>query len=425
MTSRARWLILALSVIGLGVSFAASYVHYHVILDPTYHSMCDISSTLSCTQVYASRYGTVMGVPVAVGGVAWFALVAIIGFFAETGEPGNRGTGDLPGSGRSTTTAAGGYIFALATIGLAVVLYLAYASFFILRTGCVLCMATYVCVIGIFIVSGLTTNVSMLKLPLRFSRDLRAIVTTPVLLVVGVLYLAGAASAVAFFPREGQVPQAAPAPTADQQAQFAQIWAQQKHVDLGIPMNGAKVLLVKFNDWLCPGCKAYAQAYQPVLDKFAKESPGAVRLVLKDWPWNSTCNFNVTQTINGHQGSCAAAAAVRIAGDHGKADEMGRWLFDNQERIVQLGMSGGDAPGAVRDEAQTLLGITDFDAQYRTKVLDIQRDASDGKALGLVSTPWFFLNGVLITDAQQGQCLPPAYVEMAIRLELAKAGGAK
>lgn len=423
MTSRARWLILAFSLIGLGVSIAASYVHYRLILDPTYHSLCDISSTLSCTRVYSSKFGTLMGVPVALGGVAWFLLVALISLFAQPQAARAQAvSGAADGTG--STSAAGGYIFALSTIGLAVILYLAYASFFILRTGCVLCMATYACVIGIFIVSGLTTNVSMLKLPLRLSRDLRTLVSTPVLLVVAILYLAGAASAVAFFPREGQQ-QTAPPPTADQQAQFTQVWAQQKHVDLGIPMNGAKVLLVKFNDWLCPGCKAYAQAYQPVLDKFAKEAPGAVRLVLKDWPWNSGCNPNVVQTINGHQGSCAATEAVRIAADHGKADEMGKWLFDNQDHIVQLGMSGGDPVSAIRDGAQKLLGISDFDAQAKTKVPAIQRDTSDGKALGLISTPWFFLNGVLITDPQQGGCLPPAYLEMAIRLELAKAGGAK
>src|SRR3954466_804706 len=117
MTSMARKLLVAFSLLGLAASCAATYVHYNLIENPDYSSFCDINATVSCKQAYLSRYGSVGGVPVAVGGIVFFTLVLLL---AWAGRKGSR-----------TADSAPAYIFALSTIGLAVVLYLGYASFFI------------------------------------------------------------------------------------------------------------------------------------------------------------------------------------------------------------------------------------------------------------------------------------------------------
>ena len=49
---------------------------------------------------------------------------------------------------------AAGYVFLLSTVGLAAVFYFAYASFFVLRQACPLCLTMYVSVVGIFLVSA-------------------------------------------------------------------------------------------------------------------------------------------------------------------------------------------------------------------------------------------------------------------------------
>ena len=54
------------ALVGLGASVAAAYVHYRLLFDPTYQSFCDVNTTISCTQLYLSRYSTYRGVPVAV-----------------------------------------------------------------------------------------------------------------------------------------------------------------------------------------------------------------------------------------------------------------------------------------------------------------------------------------------------------------------
>jgi uncharacterized membrane protein len=78
MSKSAARLALACAVVGLGASMAAAYVHYHLLVDPTYTSFCDVNTTVSCTQVYLSPYSTFRGVPVAVFGAIWFAGVALL-----------------------------------------------------------------------------------------------------------------------------------------------------------------------------------------------------------------------------------------------------------------------------------------------------------------------------------------------------------
>jgi len=140
MSPLSRKLLTGFSLLGLGASSAATYVHYNLIRNPDYSSFCDINATVSCKAAYLSRYGSIGGVPVAVGGIVFFAWVLLMMW-------GSQGKSRIKDS-------APAYIFAGSTLALAFTLYLAYASFFILGEVCPLCVATYVAVIGVFIISG-------------------------------------------------------------------------------------------------------------------------------------------------------------------------------------------------------------------------------------------------------------------------------
>ena len=389
MSTTSRRLILGLSLLGLAFAGTSAWVHYKLITDPTYHSLCDYNQTFNCSQVYLSRFGSVAGIPVALGGIIWFALVAIMA-----------GT---PRAEKRTDDPSGAYIFALATIGLASILYLGYASFFILKKACVLCIGTYVSVIGIFIVSGMATSVSVARLPMRLAGDIRAMIARPTTFLIALLFLVGAGGLVTVFPKEGSVPQSKPAP-ADQQKYFEEAWWQQPRVDLGVPADGAKVVVVKFNDYQCPTCKVAHDAYKPIYEKFEKSNPGQVKQVTKDWPWHSKCNFNVPTEM--HNWACEGAAAARMARDRGKLAEMEAFLFQNQQTLT---------PQGVIDGAKKLLGVTDWDKEYAAKLPDIKKDIADGGALQLNGTPLIFINGVRINGL-----MAPQLFELAITLELNK-----
>src|SRR5918995_3712307 len=85
MTRLARPLILTLAALALAASAASLYVHYQLLRDPSYTSLCDVSETVSCEAVYQSAYGSVYGVPVAAGGAIWAGLVLLLA--AGMGKP--------------------------------------------------------------------------------------------------------------------------------------------------------------------------------------------------------------------------------------------------------------------------------------------------------------------------------------------------
>ncbi len=380
---------------------AAVYVHYHLVFDPRYASFCDINTTVNCTQVYLSRYSTVYGVPVSVYGAIWFAGVLLLLAAASYGPQVMRES--VPG-----------YLFALSTAGLAVVLYLGYVSIVLLKVYCYLCLTADAAVIGLFLISGAATSFPMTTLPRRAVTDLRAWISSPVAIAVTVLFFGGAASAVAFFPREGslldtpvQSASLAAAAAQDQRSEFERWYAAQPRVPLIVPSEGARVLIVDFSDFQCPYCRQAFTSLKPIIAKFNAAEPNSVRLVLKDYPLDSECNVNV-QNGGPHPSACEAAAAVRLARQHNREDAMEEWLFANQE---------GMTPDTVKKAAREVGQVTDFDAKYAAQLELVKGDIAFGKTLGVQATPTLFINGVRIAGV-----LAPQYLERAIQIELQRAG---
>jgi len=200
--------------------------------------------------------------------------------------------------------------------------------------------------------------------------------------------------------------------------QFLAAWAQQIRSDVRVPAAGAKVVVVKFNDWMCPGCRYAYQEFKPLLAKYAA-LPGALKYVEKDWPWNKSCNQATAQTFAGHEASCDAAAVVRLAADRGKRDAMIEWLYADQPQTADQRET---MPGRVRAKAGEMLGIKDFAAGYAAKLPEIKKDIADGVALKIQGTPTYFINGIRAVNAD-GSTIPGHYFELALRYEYEKNGG--
>jgi uncharacterized membrane protein/protein-disulfide isomerase len=393
MTSLARKLLAMFGVLGLAASGAAAWVHYQLLVNPAYSSFCDINATVSCKQAYLSRYGSMAGVPVAVGGLIFFTLVLLLVWAGRRGRP--------------AADSAPGYIFALSTIGLAVVLYLGYASFFILKEVCPLCVTTYLSVIGVFVVSGGANVLPMARLPARAVRDIRVLASRPFALVITLLFLGGAASVIVSFPHPQQTAAVAkvpaPALTGDQRSEFERWWNMQARMALPYSNDGAKVLVVKFSDYQCPGCKAAYDSLEPLL---ARYRPSDVKLLLKHFPLDPRCNSSVSSLV--HAAACDASAAAVMARPKGTFDKLTAWFFAHQNEL---------SPATVRAAAKDIAGIGDFDAEYPKAIQAVKADASEGAALKVQWTPTFIINGRRVP--RDG--LPPQYFEVAIEIELKRA----
>jgi uncharacterized membrane protein/protein-disulfide isomerase len=398
MSPLARRLVWALALFGLAVSLTSLYVHYQLLANPGYASFCDVSETVNCQHAYLSRYGSVYGIPVALFGAVWFLFVLVLAFLDLTGPDSVRESIPL-------------YLFSASTIGLAVVLYMAYAAFFVLKAVCVLCLATYVAVIGLFIVSGLTRSMPpMTTLPRRLFSDLRALASRPLILSVIVVCLAGAVSAVAFFPSEASLRasaarQAARPATEDERSEFVRYWESLPRVTVPVPSGGAAVVIVKFSDYQCPSCSQAFFDDRPILSKYESQYPGAIKFITKDYPLQPDCNPSVPRPV--HSASCDAAVAVRLAAQHNKAQALEEYFYGHQATM---------SPVTVREAAQAIGGVQDFDLQYARALQGIKADVGLAQLLGVRATPTFFINGVKLEG-------PTAKtLDMAIAYELKKAG---
>ncbi len=394
MSPLSRILLLAFAALGLAASSASSYVHYRLMTDPGYSSFCDVNSTVNCAQAYLSPYGSFWGVPVALAGVFFFVLILLL--VGAGGRPTSTVRESIPA-----------YVFALSTVGLAFVLYLGWASYVQLKTFCMLCAATYVSVIAIFIISGGATTVPMTTLPRRAPRDLRALVSSPIALVLALLFVAGAGSVIAYFPREAPTASAqAPAPlvplTEKEQADLEKWWLVQPSVNVPIADDGFKVTIVGFSDFQCPHCRNAHASYRGVVAKYAGNKQ--VRFLFKHFPLEGECNSNAA--AGNHFAACEAAAAVVMARATGKAEAMTDWLYDNQPVLT---------PAFVREGAKSVGGIKDFDAGYAHALQEVKTDASLGGLLGVTSTPTFFVNG------RKLGAIPANYLDALIEIELRRA----
>ena len=90
MNRSLRGWVTLLALIGLVAAVSSTYIHLQLVADPTYSSFCDVNQTVSCTQLYQSRYGSVLGIPVALGGVFWFGVVLLLVFADLRGPVGSR-----------------------------------------------------------------------------------------------------------------------------------------------------------------------------------------------------------------------------------------------------------------------------------------------------------------------------------------------
>jgi protein-disulfide isomerase len=193
--------------------------------------------------------------------------------------------------------------------------------------------------------------------------------------------------------------------TPQQQGELERFLAAQQRVPVMVATEGAAVVLVKFNDYMCPPCGQTFAEYKPVLAKWAKEYPGKLKFVTKDYPLDPECNR--LAPAGSHMASCEAAVAVRLARERDKAAPMEDWLFANQPTLT---------PTSVKEAARMIGGVPDFEARYATTLTLVKGDIEQGGQLQVQGTPTFFMNGIRLPG------LRAAFLDAAIALEMKRAG---
>jgi protein-disulfide isomerase len=152
--------------------------------------------------------------------------------------------------------------------------------------------------------------------------------------------------------------------------------------------SAASIVIVKFNDYRCPPCRASLRTLGPLLERYQRSFPGRLRLATMDFPLDSACNPTVTGAF--HTAACEAAVAVRLARRSGRdARPLEEWLFDHQRELTSA---------AVWEAAQRLVSVRFEQADHDVALAEVKEDIRRGMALGVQGTPTFFVDGVKLRD---------------------------
>ncbi|WP_309627867.1 thioredoxin domain-containing protein [Brevundimonas sp.] len=155
----------------------------------------------------------------------------------------------------------------------------------------------------------------------------------------------------------------------------------------------AKVTVVEFFDYRCPGCKAVSEDYLALI----RANPD-VRFVFKEWP--------ILDRGDDTSSNYAARAALA-------AHRQGRYLAVHQALMAENGLT--------RESVDRILAANGVDmAQAAAVIADTGTDRlladihTTGATLGLVGTPTFLINGKTTASINPQ--------EVAAAIEAAKAG---
>jgi protein-disulfide isomerase/uncharacterized membrane protein len=172
----------------------------------------------------------------------------------------------------------------------------------------------------------------------------------------------------------------------DDRIQFI-LTTQEKQLNLpsDLPMIGkadAKVTIVKFFDFQCPGCKNAANSVHPLLKRY----PNDVKFVFVDFPLDMACNSLIKNRI--HDSACEAASYAWCAHQQGKYEEAYGVLFQNQESLGN---------GKIAELVSSIPGIDANKlkecATLPSTMEKLKEEIRIGEAINIQSTPTFFLNG--------------------------------
>jgi len=157
----------------------------------------------------------------------------------------------------------------------------------------------------------------------------------------------------------------------------------------------APITIVEYLDYQCPYCRRA----QGIVDELMDRYKGKIRFVHRDFP------------ITGHPRALPTAQATRCAGEQGKFWEYHKGIFDKPSDLSDDDLrSRAKALGLEAGAFAACLASGRHDAS-------INAAAESGTALGVDSTPTFFVNGRRVTGA-----LPVPQFEEIIDEELALAG---
>lgn len=354
-------LALILSVLGALVSTYLLYHHLSIHLGRSLEpSFCSISALFDCDVVARSSYSEVLGVPVASGGMFYFAFFAYLLF-------------------RYRNNPNWGVFKATSVLGLVPVIVLLAISLTQIRSICIVCVGSYLIVL--LIAATVFRDTEARGVNLNFGGLLRVVFLDKKgrLDLLSPLLLAGLFAVVGGFPAYLLNTHRSSVPTLPFEELMYNRYLSQR-VNAGLVVEGdfslgdpaSSITVVAFSDFGCPACALAART----LEKLRNDFP--IRIVFKNFPLDQSCNRMIENPF--HEFSCQAAAIARCAG---RGD--GREFWRVHDELFALNQLSAELI------AEISTGVDS--ACISEELVKIRSDVEQGVALNIEGTPTVFLNG--------------------------------
>ncbi|MCM0607098.1 MAG: thioredoxin domain-containing protein [Xanthomonadaceae bacterium] len=149
----------------------------------------------------------------------------------------------------------------------------------------------------------------------------------------------------------------------------------------------APITIIKFSDFECPACKMGAQAVHPILSEYHDK----IKFVFKNHPLDQACNRKITRPL--HQRACELARIGLCAQSRGLMEKVYETFFDNQKLVSKVGT---DIFAVLTSHGVNDSSLKACAASAETAGR-LNKQIEEGIALGIGSTPTFYVNGILIT----------------------------
>jgi uncharacterized membrane protein/protein-disulfide isomerase len=364
--------VLGLCLAGIGLCVYLAISHYRIHTDLDYQSFCALTRAINCDTVSQSRYSVMAGAPVSVWGIfGYFGFIVMALLSTLNLEPERR---------MWTICQATALAFCAAGLAFAAV------STFLVKSYCIVCIATYAVNFALLFVSWLIRRrfhaggyFWALAEDIRFLWSKRA-VSAPLL---GLLALGLTATAVAF-PAYWEIGPA----------------DRGQKVGGGLTEDGAPYIgavnpmieIVEFTDYQCFQCRKMHYYLRTLVARY----PGQIRLTHRHYPMDHEFNPIVTEPF--HVGSGRMALLAIHAAMTGRFLEMNDLLFRKASEGNDIDLD------AIRREIgdEVDLGQALVHPPYLELLL---RDIRYGMKLRVMGTPAFLVDGKIFTGSIPSEVL--------------------
>lgn len=383
MKLRSLFPLYFLIVVGFVLSYLAVKTHVDLAygLDPM--GICSISKGMSCSAVLASSYSSFLGIPLGHWGMAYYFFLFFLTAFSVRRNNCNFNL-----------------VFWLTFFSVIFSFILFLISKFIIRSLCPICLMLYLANILILFSIYFFKHRRAVKFTYTFQALINELKTA--FREVRYIFRFVIFGAVAWVIPYGC-------------EYFLQGIAQQHKVqNLKLPWTKnysfealdsnsyyilgnrtAPVKIVEYADFECSPCRRMSV----LLHKLIEEYPGKITLVYKNFPWNASCNSNLTSTM--HNFACDAVTFSLCAGHQGK-------YWEANKKLMGLNWQGFNTNKDFDSELDTAvselgLDLEQYSACIKTKQYQpiLSAHISDARRLGISGTPSIFINGKLVEQPDE------------------------